>query len=536
MKIMWNRRFRLFIAVVFISTLCATGPKELRFAIAGDPRTFDPLHVEESNSETIRYLTAGVLVRVNRLTDQLQPELAERWELLDGGRTITFHLRAGLKFSDGSPLAAGDVARTLNRALDPKEGSAAGDTFRSGQVNPEIRVASTREITIRYKDPKAGLDRLFDGLAIVPPTLGKLPASAGAFFVSEYHSGEYLRLARNPYYWKRDAAGKQLPYLDSIRIDIQQNHDIELTRFLRGELQVVNRLDAESFDRVAKQNPQAARSLGASLDPEFLWFNQAPAKNMPEWKRKWFTSPVFRRAVSGVIHRDDIARIVYRGHAHVAAGPISPANRFWFNAALQPLAAEPPEAALKSLAAEGFSLRDGVLRDRDGHAVEFSLITNTGNHARERMAALIQDDLRHIGIRVNVVTLDFGSLIERITKTLDYDAGLLGFSNVELDPLEQMNVWLSSGEEHAWWPAEKSPATPWEARIDELLMKQSSESSREVRKKANDEVQRIAVEQAPIIFLVNPDYLCAIAPSVRGAQPAVAPPQVLWNIEWLRLE
>jgi peptide/nickel transport system substrate-binding protein len=256
---------------------------------------------------------------------------------------------------------------------------------------------------------------------------------------------------------------------------------------------------------------------------------------MPDWKRKWFTSSVFRRAVSGAIHREDIARIVYRGHAHVAAGPISPANRFWFNAALQPLAADPP-GALKSLAAEGFSFRDGVLRDRDGHAVEFSIVTNAGNRSRERMAALIQDDLRRIGMRVNIVTLDFGSLIERITKTLDYDAGLLGFSNVELEPLEQMNVWLSSGEEHAWWPAEKSPATAWEARIDELLMQQSSESSREVRKKANDEVQRIVVDQAPIIFLVNPDYLCAIAPSVRGAQPAAVPPQVLWNIEWLRLE
>ena len=65
---------------------------------------------------------------------------------------------------------------------------------------------------------------------------------------------------------------------------------------------------------------------------------------------------------------------------------------------------------------------------------------------------------------------------------------------------------------------------------------QGEEKTRAVRKKANDEVQRIVVDQAPIIYLVNPDYLCAIAPSVRGAQPAVAPPQVLWNIEWLRLE
>jgi peptide/nickel transport system substrate-binding protein len=525
-----------FAAVAFTSAGVAAGPHELRFAVAGDPKTFDALHAEDIVTETIRYITSGVLVRLNRLSDQLQPELAESWEIREGGRAITFHLRAGLKFSDGSALTANAVARTLSRALDPKEGSTTGDTFRSGEVSPEIRVASPREITLRYKAPKAGLDRLFDGLAILPPKLAKLPASAGPFFVSEYRSGQYLRLARNPWYWKRDSSGKQLPYLDSIRIDIQQNRDIELARFLRGELHMVDRLNPESFDRVLKQSPAAARSLGASLDPEFLWFNQAPTKHLPAWKRRWFTSAVFRHAVSNAIHRDDIARIVYRGHAHVAAGPISPANRFWFNTALQPLASNPPEAILKSLASDGFSLRGGTLQDREGHPVEFSLITNAGNRSRERMASLIQADLRRIGIRVNIVTLDFGSLIERITKTLDYEAGLMGFSNIEFEPMEQMNVWLSSGMEHAWWPAQKSPATPWEARIDELLLKQASQISRDARKKENDEVQRIAVAQEPIIYLVNPDYLCAISPSVRGAQPAVSPPQLWWNVEWLRLD
>jgi peptide/nickel transport system substrate-binding protein len=513
----------------------AAAPRELRFSIPADPKTFDALHVEESSSETIRYLTGGVLVRVNRITDNVEPELAESWELRDGGRAIAFHLRAGLKFSDGAALGANDVARTLKRALDVKEGSSAGDTFRSAEVSPDVRVVSPREIAIRYKAPKAGLDRLFDGLSIVPANPGRLPASAGPFFVAENHPGDYLRLSRNPNYWKRDSSGKQLPYIDTIRIDIQHNRDIEQTRFLRGEFHILNRLDPDSFDRVMKERPGAARSLGASLDSEFLWFNVAPAKSLPDWKRKWFASQVFRHAVSRAIHRDDIARIVYHGHAHAAAGPISPANHFWFNAELKPLGTDAP-GALKSLTTQGFTFREGVLRDRDGHAVEFSLITNAGNRARERIAALIQSDLRAIGIRVNIVTLDFGSLIERITKTLDYEAGLLGFTNVELEPLEEMNVWLSSGAQHAWWPAEKTPATPWEARIDELLLKQASEASRDLRKKAMDEVQRIAVEQEPIVYLVNPDYLCAISASVHGTRPSVAPPQVLWNIEWLRLE
>jgi peptide/nickel transport system substrate-binding protein len=256
---------------------------------------------------------------------------------------------------------------------------------------------------------------------------------------------------------------------------------------------------------------------------------------MPDWKRQWFTSAVFRHAVSGAIHRDDLVRIVYRGHAHPAAGPISTANKFWFNAALKARAGD-PAASLKSLTVEGFTLRDGVLRDRAGHPVEFSIVTNSGNRPRERMAQLIQDDLLKIGMRVNVVPLEMSSLLDRVYKSHAYDAAILGFENVEIDPVEEMNFWLSGSAQHPWWPAEKTPATPWEARIDELELKQASEGSRDLRKKYMDEMQRIVEDQEPIIYLVNPDYLCAVASSVHGAQPSVAPPQLFWNVEWLRLE
>jgi peptide/nickel transport system substrate-binding protein len=524
----------IFAALLSAGLSSAAAPRELRFCLNGDPKTFDALHVSDANSELVRFLTGGVLVRINRITDQLQPELAESWKLSDGGRAITFHLRSGLRFSDGEPLTASDVARTFNTALNPKQASPAGDTFRSAG-DPEVRVTSPLELTIRYPEPKPGIDRLFDTLSIVPASPRNLPASAGPFFVSEYRPGDYVRLTRNPNYWKRDAAGKPMPYLDSIRIDIQPNREIELVRFLRGETHLINKMTPENFDRVAREKPAAARNLGASLDSEFLWFNQSPSATVPDWKRKWFTSAAFRHAISASIHRDDLARVVFRGHAHPAAGPFSPSNRFWFNGSLGALPFD-PQSALRGLAAEGFVLRDGILRDREGHAVEFSLITNSGNRPREAMAAVIQDDLRKIGIQVNIVTLDFSSLIERITKTSQYEACLLEFANVEIDPMEQMNVWLSSGAEHAWWPLQKTPAMPWEARIDQLELQQASEPSRPLRKKAFDEVQRIVVEQEPIIYLVNPDYLIAISPSLRGVQPVTSPPQILWNVEYLKLE
>ncbi len=520
--------------VLFASLSGAASQQELRFALHSDPKTFDPLHVEDAASEAVRYVTAGVLVRVNRATDQVLPELAESWKIIEGGRAVAFHLRAGLKFSDGTPLTSADVARTVERALDPKENSPAGDSLRTGQAVPEVKVAGPLDITIRYAAPKPGIDRLFDGIGIGPTGNAKLPATAGPYFVAEFHPGTFLLLKRNPNYWKHDPAGHQLPYIDAIRIDIQQNRDIELTRFLRGELHLIPKIDPDSFDRVAKEKPGWGKSAGASLDSEFLWFNLAPAKSIPEWKKKWFQSTAFRHAVSQAIHREDIVALDYKGHAHPAAGPISTANKSWFNPELKPLAANPARAA-KLLAGDGFQLRDGVLRDRDGHVVEFSLITNAGHRPREKAAALIQNDLKKVGIQVNIVTLDMGSLLERIRKSLDYEAALLGL-NLEADPMELMNIWLSSGPEHSWWPSEKTPATPWEARIDALMMEQASSTSMAVRKKAVAEFQRIAVAEEPMIFLVNPDFLAAVSPVVKGLQLSVAPPQVLWNVEWLKLE
>ncbi len=360
------------------------------------------------------------------------------------------------------------------------------------------------------------------------------PSSAGPFFVSDYRPGVTVILKRNPWYWKHDSSGKQLPYLDTVRLDIQSNHDIEVERFLRGETDMIRKLNQEDFARVAKQMPGAARDVGPSMDADFLWFNQAQS-GLPDWKQKWFSSAVFRHAVSAAINREDVARIAWLTHAHPAAGPLSPANAYWFNRELKPLPFD-PELAIRTLGAEGFTLSDGRLRDRNGHQVEFSLIANAGNQARQEVAALIQADLRKIGIQVSIVTLDFGSLIARIARTSQYDACLLGFTNMAVDPIDQMNFWLSSGAQHAWWPAEKTPSTDWEARIDQLVLAQASEPSRELRRQAFNEVQRIMVEQEPVIYLVNPDYLAAIAPSLRDIRFSAIFPQPLANIETMRLK
>jgi peptide/nickel transport system substrate-binding protein len=253
---------------------------------------------------------------------------------------------------------------------------------------------------------------------------------------------------------------------------------------------------------------------------------------VPAYKRAWFRSAVFRKSVSHAINRADIVRLVYRGHAEAAAGPFSAANKLWFNARIKPDAFN-PQQALALLAKEGFQMRGGTLYDRGGKPVEFSLITNSGNKARARMAALIQQDLARIGIKVTVAPLEFGSLIDRITRSYAYEACLLGLANVDPDPNGQMNVWLSSGASHQWNPGQPAPETPWEAEIDRLMRAQASTVEQKKRKASFDRVQEIVSAQAPFIYLVTKNALAAVHGSVGNVMPAPFRPQLLWNAESL---
>ena len=518
----------------FISAFAQSGG-ELRFCLRSEPKTFNPLLVEDDASETIRYLTGGVLVRVNRLTLKAEPELATAWKVSDGGKRIRFQLREGLKYSDGTPFSAADVAYTMEQLMDPALHSSTGDAFRSGEGKLVARVVSPNMVEISFPAPVANLVNLFDTVAILSAkSPQKEMAALGPFYVAERKAGSYLLLKRNPYYWKKDAAGKQLPYLDAVRLDIEQNPEIEALRFKRGEVHLINTVSPAIFEKLSADNA-SVRDAGASTDTEQLWFNQVPASPLPDYKKAWFGSANFRRAISEAINRGDLARIVYRGHAAPAIGIISPSNKFWFNSGLKPHAYD-TSSALRRLQQDGFQLQGDTLRDKAGNAVEFSIVTNAGNRARESMATMIQQDLKKIGIKVNVVTLDFNSLLERMTRTYNYEACLLGFQNVELDPNSQMAVWLSSADNHQWNPNQKSPATAWEAEIDKLMRAQAASGDERKRKQYWDRVQQIAWEQEPFIYLVNKDALVAIAPVVKNAEPSVFRPQTYWNVEIARAE
>lgn len=522
-------------ALLLAGALAASAANELRFCLRADPKTFNPLMVEEEPSHVVLYLTGGVLIRLNRYTQELEGELATKWKVSENGRRIDFQLRRGVHFSDGTPFTCEDVAYTMHRLMDPALHSPVGDSFRSAPGDAEVKCAGPFNATVRFPGAVAALAAQFDAVAILSArSTHKDSAVLGPFEVSEYKPGAYLLLHRNPYYWKRDANGKQLPYLDSIRLDIQQNRELELLRFRRGELDLINKLDPDMYDRLSSEMPHSVIDAGPSLDWETIFFNQVASSPLPEYKRRWFRSPEFRRAISEGIRRQDIVRIVYHGHARAAVGPVSVANRVWLNPTLKPPSGS-DTAALALLQHAGFRRAGNDLVDSAGNKVEFSMITNAGNKLHERMLALIQQDLARFGVKLNVVVLDFPSLIERISRTFNYESVLMAWTNVDLDPSAQMNIWMSSAANHQWNPNEKAPETAWEAEIDKLMQAQNASQDANQRKAYFDQVQKIVADNAPMLFLVDPNALAAVSADVKNVTPAVLQPQLYWNVDRLQI-
>ncbi len=526
------------ILAVILADLCRAQaaprkPGELVWTIGYDPKTFDPAKVDDQESEQVRYLTAGVLLRFNRLTQKVEPRLAESWKLSSDGKTITFRLRPGLEFSDGSSLTSRDVAWSIRRVLRKDTGAPVAEEFVS-PADVTVDAPDAGAVIVHLPRRVIGIGKVFDEIAIEPaerPSEGRV--TAGPFVVAEYRRSRFVRLRANPHY--AAAGGAALPYASGIRLDVLENHEQEIRLFERGDYDLIDGVPPDYFELVQKKDPAAVRDLGPSLNTEQMWFNQAPNAPLPAWEKSWFESRDFRLAVSQAIHRADLARIAYLGHATPAYSFISPANSEWYDHQISAPHTD-VAAARAALARTGFHLDGDTLQDSAGHAVKFSILTNAGNAARMKMATLIQQDLAALGMQVNVVALDFPALIERLMHTQDYEACLLGLENVDPDPNAMMNIWLSSSPNHQWDPSEKAPATAWEAEIDRAMDRQASSLSMTTRKQAVDRVQQIVADEQPFIYLVYPNVLVAASPHLKGVQPAVLEPALAWNAEDLRLD
>jgi len=324
-----------------------------------------------------------------------------------------------------------------------------------------------------------------------------------------------------------------LPYLDRIVVDIVSDQNAELLRLAAGQLDVTNgEIPSESYAMVKRASDEGKVrifDLGIAAETDSFWFNLKPGAFAGDPRAPWIQRDELRRAISLAVDRKAFADTVFLGAGEPVYGPETPANQKWYWTGT-PKTPHDPAAAKTLLASIGLTDRngDGLLDDASGKPARFSILVQKGRPRHERGAAVVRDDLQKIGITVDIVALDATALFERIGRAT-YDSIFFRASRTDLDPAISPDFWLSSGTAHLWNIGQPKPATEWEARIDELMTKQVAALDDGERKRLFDEVQRIFIEHAPVLYFAAPRVIVATSSRVVNATPALALSPLMWS-------
>ena len=529
---------------------------ELIGSVRSEPRTFNRLVARDSTSSLVSWLTQAPLVRVDRETDLVEPWIAESWTAVGDGLSYEFHLREGVLFSDGSPVTSEDVLFTLDMLNDERLASPLADSLRIHGHRIEAEAPDASTVILRFPEPFSPGVRLLSSLPILPShklaralsetapadvwgvtTPPEEMAGLGPFVLTSYQPGQRLVFARNQHYWRKDPDGQSLPYLDRLTVEIVPDRDGEVLRLESGEVDFteseVRGSDYASLRRAEQRGQIKLFELGVALDADCLFFNLRPDAMAGDPRRAWLQADEFRRAVSQAGDRRSFADTVFLGLGEPVYGPVTRGNHQWHEPAVEKYDFDLAQSRTRL---DGLGLTDadgdGTLEDRDGQPVRFTLLTQQGNSVRERAAAVLEQDLARVGIGVDVVHLEFGALVERIT-TMNFDAVYLGFQTSDTDPAMNLDLWLSSAAFHFWNPSQPTPATDWERRIDELMYEQISTQEHTARKRLFGEVQQIFSEYVPALYFAAPRVYIATSARVANATPALLEPFLLWSADTL---
>ena len=535
---------------------------KLVYRLTSPPKTFNYLLAnDEVSILTSFFLLNSRLVEFDHSTQTYVPGLAETWTTGADRRSIDIRLRDGLKFSDGQPLTSSDVAFTLEATYDERNQT---EVFRDALlINGKpisVKVIDDRNLQFVLPETIAASDNYLYNIAVLPRNAleadqkagrfseaWKITApptsviSSGPFVVASAAAAERIVFKRNPHYWKRDAQGTQLPYLDELTLEVVPDANQARVGLDQATIDIVDRVRPTDYASLLNaKGAVRAVDLGPSLGVDYIWFNLNPAKpdgtRLNPSKLAWFSDARFRRAVSMAVDRDSIAKSTLQGLATPLYGVVSPANRIWANPDLPRIEYSLDQAA-SLLHEAGFTRRGAAdapeLFDAQGNRVEFSLLVPAESEPRKLMAAVIQEDLAKLGIRMQVVPIEFAAVTNAWSKSFEYDAILLGLSVTDLEPSTYGNLMLSGGDTHQWRPNQKSPSTEWETKVDQLFAEQARESDPVKRKSQFHEIQRIMANESAVIPIVARHVVSAANSRVGNVSPSPMFPYSMWNAEEL---
>ena len=535
----------------------------LTYRVTGPVNTLSYFAAKDATSVVVTlFLMNDRIVAYDHAKQEHVPLLAESYIPAADGRTLDLTLREGLKFSDGQPLTTADVEFTLKAVYDKRTAS---PIFRDGLLvggkEIETKIVDPRKMQLIFPEKIASFENYLENLAVLPKhaleadfQAGKLESSwgistdpktvitSGPFVVDSVQPGEKVTLKRNPNYWRKDETNAQFPYLDTLVVETVSDPNNTIARLQQGTVDMADLIRPSDFAALkTTDGPVKPYDAGPGLGTDHIWFNLNTKKSTGELlegtpKHKWFSDKRFRNAIAHAVDRTTIATNTLQGLATPLYGFVPAGNKVWLdpNLAKKEYDLEKARALLKEA---GFEQRDNggksELYDSAGNRVEFTLIVPAENEPRKLMAAVIQEDLAKLGIAMQIAPIEQQNITPRWSDTFDYDAILMGTTQSGLDPSGFITFLKSSGTVHQWHPKQKTPATDWEAKIDELEKELSQNPDRDARHKAFNEIQSIMGDQTPVISIVSRHTVSAAHERVGNFAPAPFLPYSMWNAERL---
>jgi peptide/nickel transport system substrate-binding protein len=548
---------------------------QLVTSILSDPKTFN--YALSSESPNIFGYTYEGLVNQNPLTGELEPNLAESWELSEDKLKITFTMRENLKWSDGQPLTVDDVVFTYNEIyLNKQIPTDIRDILRIGKERklPKVTKIDNRRVEFTVPEPfRPFLQSV--GAAILPAHIlqesvvtkdqdGKpkflsiwgvdTPPEKiivnGPYQLERYDTSQRIIFRSNPYYWRKDSQGQPQPYIERIIWQIVESTDTALLQFRSAGLDAIS-VTPDYFSLLKVQEKQGKFQIyngGPSTGTSFISFNlnQGRRNKKPlvdPIKSQWFNQVKFRQAIAYAVDRETMINNIYRGLGQTQNSPISVQSPYY----LPPekglrVYNYNPEKAKELLIEAGFKYNSqNQLEDSQGNKVRFSLLTNAGNKIREAMGAQIKQDLSKIGIQVDFTPLAWSTFLDKLSNTLDWEASLLGLTG-GLEPNDGANVWSPEGGLHMFnqkpqpgqKPIEGWQVAPWEKKIHELYIQGAQEFDEAKVKEIYAQSQKLTQEYLPFIYLINSTSLVAVRNRFTGIKySALGGP--FWNIHEIKI-
>jgi peptide/nickel transport system substrate-binding protein len=537
-------------------------------SIPAAPGSFNYYGITDNNAYTVVGNVFEGLVEYNLETYKMEPNLAKSWAVTDGGKVWTFQLRPGVKWHDGTPFTSSDVVFTFNNIiLNPEaKGNSAGafpkgvkfeavdaDTVRmtlpttAGAILQQLRVFMMPKHKLLKFSIEGGAKPADINTAWGTASDLKEIVGTGPFKLSSYVADQKVTLSKNENYWKNDAFGNKLPYLDKLEYLIVKSDDQKVAQFKSGTLDAINITGAQFPElkqaEVGGANFKVLRALALFGSPSHLAFN-FDAKD-PDLARL-FSNDKFRAAVQPAVNRKRIIDDVFNGLATLPGTPVAPVSSFYFDTTkyLGDYNLASANAGLDALGLKDTD-GDGVRNFAGGKNIEFSLMTPTDNpfFSGVPIGTIIQNDLKAIGLKANLQPLQ-NSLVFSKANAGDFEATIYGFGN-QPDPDLRKPIWQPGGDLY-YWHSKTRPSTPggaanfavmknWEKRIYAIFDAASKSTDQGQRGALYDEWQTLNAKYLPVIMIAKAANIAAVSNKIGnfvynlGPIPGYVTNQIIFN-------